>query len=162
MWYRPAIRLGEGDAVRKAAYGAGVLLIVLAGCDSQQTGVGPTSSAPIQSRSTGTITVGDQFEATFIGNPLTYELTAPSTGTLTVGLTWNPDANNARLKLTLDDRSFRASPPNWSPVIGAIPVSAGQTYRVTIDEGQAPWDYGFNDPFMLTTSIEPGPGPFDY
>jgi hypothetical protein len=146
----------------KAAHLAGVLILILSACSSEQTSVGPTPLAPTQSRISGTITVGEQFNGTFVGNPLTYELTAPSNGRLMVRLTWNPDSNGARLKLTLGDTSFQALAPNWSPVVGVAPVSAGQTYRVTIDEGQAPWDYGFNDPFMLTTSIESGPGPFDY
>jgi hypothetical protein len=42
-----------------------------------------------------------------------------------------------------------------------VTVAARQKYRVQIEEGQAPWDYSFNDPFVLTTSIEPG-GAFDY
>ena len=63
--------------------------------------------------------------------------------------------------LTLGHASFQGSAPDWSPVVGRVTVSAGQKYRVQIEEGQAPWDYGFHDPFVLTTSIEPG-GAFDY
>jgi hypothetical protein len=33
-------------------------------------------------------------------------------------------------------------------------VSARQTYRVIVDEGLFPWDYGFNQPFTLIAAIK--------
>jgi hypothetical protein len=33
-------------------------------------------------------------------------------------------------------------------------VSAGQTYRIIVDEGLYPWDYGFYQPFALFAAIE--------
>jgi len=38
--------------------------------------------------------------------------------------------------------------------VGRVAVSKGQTYRVKIEEGVAPWDYGFNDPFVLVAAVE--------
>lgn len=147
--------------MRKSAYLGAVLLIVLPACSSQQIGLAPTPTVPVQPSINGTVTVGEPFTGTFIGSPLTYALTAPLDGRLTVRLTWNPDHDGARLQLTLGDRSFPAVPPNWSPVLGVAPVSAGRTYSITVEEANSPWDYGFNDSFTLTTSIEAG-GPFDY
>jgi hypothetical protein len=147
--------------MRKAAYRGAVLLIVVIACSSRETTIAPTPTAPVQSPANGIIAVGESLAGTFIGNPLMYVLTAPSDGRLTVRLTWNPDQDGARLKLTFGDTSFMAVPPNWSPLVGVAPVSSGKAYRITIEEGHAPWDYAFNDSFTLTTSIEPG-GPFDY
>jgi hypothetical protein len=33
-------------------------------------------------------------------------------------------------------------------------VSAGTTYHVAVEEGQSPWDYGLNQPFVLTTTLQ--------
>lgn len=137
------------------------LLLALAGCSSQQIGVAPTPTIPAQSPVSGSIAIGQSVTGTFIGNPLTYVVTAPSDGRLTVRLSWNPDNDGARLTLTLGDTSLAASPPERSPVVGVATVAVGNTTRITIDEGKAPWDYGFNDPFTLTTSLEPSGGPFD-
>ena len=147
-----------------------LLLVALAGCSSQQNGVAPTPILPAQSPVNGSVAIGQPISiaigqsvtGTFIGMPLTYVVTAPSDGRLTIRLSWNPDNDGARLKLTLGDTSLAASPPEWSPVVGVVPVAVGNTYRITIDEGKAPWDYGFNDPFTLTTSLEPSGGAFDY
>ncbi len=113
------------------------------------------------------ITVGQELTDTFIGNALTYELAVPSNGLLVTRLSWDPTIpNGAKLMLTIGEcdapqlntnchgKLFHGSAPLWSPVIGRMTVAAGQTYRVVVDEGEAPWDYGFNQPFALVASIE--------
>jgi hypothetical protein len=100
------------------------------------------------------VTVGQELKGTFADKPLTYDLTATATGTLVLKLSWDPQADGARLMLTVDNSSFEASAPDWSPVVGRITVAAGQTYRIKIEEGASPWDYGFNDAFTLNTAIE--------
>jgi hypothetical protein len=82
-----------------------------------------------------------------------YDVTVPSNGTLVGRLTWNPESLGARLTLALGSAVFPASPPKWSPVVGRLEVSAGQTYRVEVYEGENYWgEYG--DPFVLTISLE--------
>jgi hypothetical protein len=135
-----------------------VMMIAFAGCHSDERSLMPTlpsqeTSSPLIP-ATGVITVGREFKDTFIGNPRSYQLPASSTGTLVLRLAWDPHLDGAKLMLTVDDVSFRATAPDWSPVVGRLEVLAGRVYRVRIDEGVAPWDYGFNDPFVLTTAIE--------
>ncbi len=156
-----------------------VLVLALVACDARQAHMSAPTPAPTQmlaptpvptSNVTGpTITLGVPIRDTFIGNPQTYVWTATSDGTLVVRVTWDPTVEYAaKLMLTLGDCAtphpivppcpsavtFRASAPNWSPVVGRIAVSARQTYRVVVEEGQAPWDYGFNQPFELTAAVE--------
>jgi hypothetical protein len=35
-----------------------------------------------------------------------------------------------------------------------LPIAAGQTYRIVLDEGVSPWDYGFNQRFTLMADLE--------
>jgi hypothetical protein len=109
----------------------------------------PTPVSPL----TPVITLGREVKDTFEGTLLTYQLTAPSNGTLTARLSWNHETTSRRLTLTLGDVSFPAEGPDWSPVVGRLAVSAGQSYRVTIEEGFAFWDYD-TVPFVLITAIE--------
>ncbi len=142
-----------------------VLLIVVA-CDSrderrfgpsQPTGVSEPAPNPTPvppSSVNGVIQVGEDLKATFSGPWQFYELTAPSDGTLVLRLIWNP-ATNLKLMVAVGDMEFNPSPPGWSPVVGRVPVAAGQTYLLRIDQAFAPWDYDFSiTPFVLTTALE--------
>jgi hypothetical protein len=136
-----------------------VLLIVLAACTSQgDPGFVSARPSPISTvvpvGPGNVITVGSPFSGTFTGVAPTYTLTAPSNGTLVARLTWDPSLNGAKLMLTIGDHSFMSSAPDWSPLVARVAVSAGQTYAVKIEEGHAPWDYHFSDPFVLTATIE--------
>ena len=100
------------------------------------------------------ISVGKEVSDTlqFHGAEKIYELTAASNGTLVARLGWAP--TQGRLQLELADREFANFPDNRSPIVGAMPVTAGSKYRVRVSDG-APWDYDvLNLPFELTTSIE--------
>lgn len=143
-----------------AFLGAGLLLLV--GCNAQQIGIGLSPDRPAQTSTSGSIEAGESVTGTFNGNPLIYTLTPTTSGRLTLRLAWDPDRDGAKLKLMIDDSAVMAAPPEWSPVVGVTMVSAGKTYRITIEEGAAPWDYGFNDQFTLMASLEPGSGPWDY
>jgi hypothetical protein len=139
-----------------------VFSIALVACGSRDGSVTPAAPSQVtpgtESGPTtpahAVINVGEPLAATFASQPLTYDLTAPSAGTLVLKLSWDPSKDGARLMITVANTPFTASAPNWSPVVGRVPVSKGQTYRVKIEEGVAPWDYGANDPFVLTTAIE--------
>jgi hypothetical protein len=100
------------------------------------------------------ITVGEELRDTFVGGYLMYELTPPSTGTLVVRMTWDPNLTGTSLMITVGDRSFRASAAEEASLVGRMPVTAGQKYQTRIEEGRSPWDYYFNNPFVLITSIE--------
>ena len=134
-----------------------ILLMAVAAC-TYGDGLFVTPTLPSNSAfvitSVGAITVGQQLRGTFIGNPLIYDLRAPSSGTLILRLTWDSRVNGARFMITVGNTRFLASAPYWSPVVGRLTVLAGQIYRVRIEEGFAPWDYGFNDPFVLIATIE--------
>ncbi len=99
------------------------------------------------------INVGEPVDATLVNQAQTYDLTAPSNGTLVLKLSWDA-SNGARLKLTVANTRFDASAPNWSPIVGRVAVSKGQAYQVDIDAETSPWDYGYEDHFVLTTAIE--------
>jgi len=99
------------------------------------------------------ISVGEEVKGTlsFHGDERLFELTARSDGTLVARVSWEP--SRGRLELMLADRWFGPSQPEGSPIVGTLPVVAGQTYRVRIADG-APWDYDdLLVPFVLTTSI---------
>ena len=69
---------------------------------------------------------------------------------LTARLTWEP-TQDASLELSVADSVFALQS---SPVVGRLPVAAGQKYRVKVGDA-APWDYGnLNVRFRLSTSIE--------
>ena len=109
--------------------------------------------APPQSQRPLVISVGEEVKGTlsFHGDERLFELTARSDGTLVARVSWEP--SRGRLELMLADRWFGPSQPEGSPIVGTLPVVAGQTYRVRIADG-APWDYDdLLVPFVLTTSI---------
>jgi hypothetical protein len=157
-----------------------VVAIGFVACNSEERSLTPTlpsqgASSP-SSQATGVLRVGQEIMDTFIGNPRIYELTAPSGGTLVTRLTWDPTVQGgAKLMLTIGQCAmpgaisltcpsavqFMNSAPNWSPLVGRVAVSAGRTYRVIVEEGAAPWDYDFRQPFVLNTAIESG-SPWDY
>src|SRR5262245_17224402 len=116
--------------MRMTIYFGTILVMVLPACSAQQTGVGPASTPQVQLPINGSINVGEPLTGTFLGSSLNYTLTAHSYGKLTARLTWNPDLDGARLKLTVSaqdigDRAFPAGPPSWSPVVAVLPLSAG-------------------------------------
>jgi hypothetical protein len=161
-----------------------ILLFAVEACSGSPRNSAPTAPSPVQaaiptSYTPAAITVsqqitfGRELTDTFIGNPLIYALSAPSDGTLIVRLDWDPSKGSddiAHLMLIMGEcavppgRGYPSCPnaqetrgpdPLWSAlVIARMTVSAGQTYRVIVDEGLAPWDYGFNQPFTLIAAIE--------
>ena len=87
-----------------------------------------------------------------MGDRLFYELTAPSSGTLVARVTYDPFLTGAFVILTIGSTDFRPAEPNFSPIVGRIPVVAGETYRLTISRGGT--DHDYDVPFVLTTSLE--------
>ena len=150
------------------------LMLLFTGCDTNQGS--SVSPSPMSSLSPTTpyppITVGQSVTGTFVGNDIVYAVTPAVNATLVVTLNWDPSQGNkndpAHLALVLgvcaqphpdtsctSETSFDGSGPGFGPpVVGKIPVSAGTTYHVVVEEGQAPWDYDFNQPFVLTTTLQ--------
>jgi hypothetical protein len=80
-----------------------------------------------------------------------FELTASSDGRLVARLSWDP--GQGRLELHLADAVVSPVPPDWSPIVGTLPVVAGRTYRLRVAD-YAAWDYDqLFLPFVLTASI---------
>ena len=98
------------------------------------------------------ISPGQAVQGRFVGSRLAYELTVPSSGTLVARLTWEPFVTSAFLRLTIGSTEFIPVEPAFSPIIGSIPVSAEETYRLIISPGGT--DHDYDVPFVLTTSLE--------
>jgi len=81
-----------------------------------------------------------------------YRLTATATGTLVVRLTWDPFHNGVLLMLRLDSHDLTGSAPPWSPIIGRLPVTAGQSYVIGVELAGQDWFGG--DSFVLETAME--------
>ena len=111
-------------------------------------------SSPTPASSPTLISVGEEVTGV-IEDPsdsYVYELIAPSNGMLTARLTWEPAQAGSPLLSVADSVFFAA---DSSPVVGSLPVSAGQKYRVTVTDPATPWDYGgVYVRFKLNTSIE--------
>ncbi len=90
----------------------------------------------------------------FAGATVYLEVTAPATGVLAARLSWDPWFNDSLLVLGVGQAEFKPLPPDWAPIIGRVPVTRGQTYRLTISRGGTGWLY--DDPFVLTTAMEIG------
>lgn len=98
------------------------------------------------------ISLGQVVQGRFVGSRLAYELTAPSSGTLVARLIWDPFLTGSLLRLTVGTTEFTSAEPNFAPIVGRIPVTAGETYRLTILPGGT--DHAYDEPFVLTTSLE--------
>ena len=98
------------------------------------------------------ISLGQEVQGRFVGSRLTYELIVPSSGTLVARLTWDPFLTGSFLRLTIGSTEFRPAEPTFSPIVGRIPVTAGETYRLTISPGGT--DHAYDESFVLTTSLE--------
>jgi hypothetical protein len=98
------------------------------------------------------ISLGQDVQGRFVGSRLSYDLTVPSSGTLVARLTWDPFLTDSFLTLTIGSTEFRPAEPTWSPIVGRILVTTGDTYRLTIGRGGTGHDYDV--PFVLTTSLE--------
>ena len=161
-----------------------ILLVALEACSGSPRNSAPTAPSPVQAAIPPSytpaaitvshqITLGRELTDIFIGNPLIYALSAPSDGTLIVRLDWDPSKGSddiAHLMVIIGEcavppgRGYPSCPSaqethgpgplGSAPVIARMTVSAGQKYRVIVDEGLAPWDYGFNQPFTLIAAIE--------
>jgi len=110
----------------------------------------PTPPTPTSSPTL--ITVGEEVTGVLEApsDSYVYEVIAPSNGTLTARVSWEPTQDGSPV-LSVADSVFAS---DSSPVVGSLPVSAGQKYRVTVADG-APWDYGaLHVQFRLTTSME--------
>jgi hypothetical protein len=131
-------------------------LILASACGSGGREIGtPTGPSVVPPQGGRQISVGEEVTDTLTvhGTQKLYQLTAPSDGTLIVRLSWEP--HRGLLELTLADRSFASSPPDWlPPIVGELSVAAGRTYSVKIADG-APWDYDdLYLPYVVTTSME--------
>ena len=158
-----------------------VLLVITAACDSRLASVPPTAATPMTpvtplsspmpdpTLAATTLTIGKELSGTFIGNPLAYEVAALSGGTLVVRLSWDPALQtSAKFLMVIGECAvptwfqfkcpsavvFRSSGPDWSPLVGRLAITPGQTYRVVVDEGVSPWDYGFDQRFTLMADLE--------
>ena len=158
-----------------------VLLVITAACDSPSARIPPTAASPVTpvtppssptpdpTLATTTLTIRKELSGTFIGNPLAYEVAPLSRGTLVVRLSWDPTMQtSARFLMVIGECAvptwfqfkcpsavvFRSSGPDWSPLVGRLAIVPGQTYRIVLDEGVSPWDYGFNQRFTLMADLE--------
>lgn len=135
------------------------LMLTAAACDGGPDGppfvprpsppvtFGPPAPPPVPTRA---IAVGEEVTGTFTGASHAFELTPPAGGTLVAQLTWAPVKSLLALKLA--ERKFDPAPPDWSPVVGRMPVAAGQRYSVIVEGlGTDEW---FDDPFVLKTWME--------
>ena len=86
------------------------------------------------------------------GNSDGIRVNGPAAGTLVARVDWDVWFNGTLLVLEIDGTQFKPVPPDWAPVVGKVRVAAGQTCRLVISPGGSDWIY--NDPFVLTTSIE--------
>ncbi len=125
----------------------GVLALIVACNDS-----GPTR--PAEPPAVEVMRVGEQVVGTFTGFSLYFELAAPKKGTLVAALSWSGTTNGTVLVLTLDGTPFRPSAPGRFPMqtIGSLQVAEGQTISIGVLGGGT--DVTYNDPFVLTTSLE--------
>jgi hypothetical protein len=157
------------------------LLVITAACDSPSARMPPTAASPVTpvmppsyptpdpTLTTTTLTIRKELSGTFIGNPLAYEVAPLSGGTLVVRLSWDPTLQtSARFLMVIGECAvptwfqfkcpsavvFRSSGPDWSPLVGRLAIAPGQTYRIVLDEGVSPWDYGFNQRFTLMADLE--------
>jgi hypothetical protein len=119
----------------------------------------PTPPSPPVVASVRDVMLGERVEGVF-GDGLTlrpgehhFFLTVPNSGTLEVSLSWNPDRLGTLLMLRLEDRVFMPSRPEWSPVVGRLPVEAGRRYLIVV--GYAGADWVPEDPFVVTSRLEP-------
>ena len=109
----------------------------------------PPAPPPVPTRA---IAVGEEVTGTFTGASHTFELTATASGTLVARLAWGPSPTGSLLALKLANRKFDPTPPDWSPVVGRMPVAGGQRYSVVVEGfGTDEW---FDDPFVLKTWME--------
>jgi hypothetical protein len=142
-------------------------LVALTACGDYSQGPvapwSPPSSPPPGARSDvpQVIVVGDEVHATLEGFNNTgyhFALTAPSDGRLLVRASWA--RRDGWLYLVVNETKFYPDerlfdlPDSDSFVEGSVDVTAGRTYRITLWDIHAPWDYdGVKTPFTLTTSM---------
>lgn len=126
-----------------------VVVVALAGCDGEAVRPMPM---PVYVPVVHAIAIGEEVKETFVGAALVFEVIAPTQGTLVAELAWGPSATGSLLTLVLADRTFRGSPPDWSPIVGKVSVAGGQRYSVIVD-GSGTDEY-FDDPFVLKTWME--------
>ncbi|HEX2458401.1 MAG TPA: hypothetical protein VHI99_32190 [Vicinamibacterales bacterium] len=142
------------------------LAVLVAGCGEREHGLPrfatpdplpqpqpqPVPVPPASPLTLRSIAVGEEVKDTFKGSPLGFELTAPAGGTLVARLTWDVWYNGTLMVLEMDGTRFKPVGPDWSPVVGRLRVTAGQTCKLVISPGGSDWFY--DDAFVLTTSIE--------
>jgi hypothetical protein len=132
-------------------------LVVASACGSNSAQLPTTPTTPSAATVTVSsipIAVGEEVTGTFAvhGAQSVYTLTATADGTLVAQLNWAPALGP--LELDLADKQFANYPDGKAPIIGRLPVAAGQKYRITVADG-APWDYSvWSAPYVLTTAIE--------
>ena len=135
-----------------------VLASVAAACDTRSTpapgpsivsAASPAPTPPPQPVPTQRISVGETVTGFFTGGQAhTFDLDVQSSGTLVVHLDWDMWYNGSLLVLRVGDAEFRS----YAPITGRIPVTAGQTYRLSITGGGTDWWY--DEKYVLTTSLE--------
>jgi hypothetical protein len=105
-------------------------------------------------RLVGEIKVGDTVAGRISASDalIAYDLTVPTTGTLVARLTWDVNWTGTLLRMMLDQTRFPPSGPGWPPLVGRLPVTSGQRYRLTIAIAGSDWIP--DDPFELTTAVE--------
>jgi len=145
-----------------------VVAVFVAGCNEERHGIPRLVTAPspapqpapepqpipppLPPPTPRPITLGEAVKDTFVGQPLAYEVTPQTSGTLVVRLDWDVWYNGTLMVLDIEGTSFLGKGPEWSPLVGKVQVSAGRTCLLTVKPGGTDWFY--NDPFVLTTSIE--------
>jgi hypothetical protein len=112
----------------------------------------PVPSPPVPPSQVRVINVGEEVRDRYMGSYLAFDVTVPSSGKLRAELMWDVQFNGSLLVLQVDGAEFKPSAPQWTPVIGRVPVVAGRTYRLMVKGGGTDWWY--DDPFALKTAIE--------
>lgn len=145
--------------IRLAGVGAiaSCLLVLTAACgsgDRVRTPLAPAPPSLPPFQGGRQISVGEEVADTLLahGAQMLYQLTVPRDGTLILRVSWEPHRGLVDLKVA--DTWFMASPPDYSPLVARLSVTAGRTYSVRIVDAY-PWDYDdLYLPFVVTTVIE--------
>jgi hypothetical protein len=131
-----------------------VLALIACGRDLVIPPLAPTPAVFIRD-----VTVGERIEGLFgSGSEIHpaeqhFYVTVPTNGTLVATLQWDPGLLGTLLMLSSGNVAFEPTQPDWSPVVARMPVRANGRYPIVVRLWAADWLP--NDPYVLTTTLEP-------
>ena len=145
--------------MKRLAMAAGVLLVISA-CDGivviVSSGTTPTLVASPTSRTPPPRDIA--FGVTVFGTVTSshpthvFDVIAPSGGILVVRVSWDVRSSGTQLLLRVGNTPFAGARPDWSPIVGRLPIRQGERCRLIVETASA--DSVSNDQFVLTTSLE--------